>query len=72
VKPRLAIVASVFAFALLSFSRSGDARNIRIAIPGYNITQIAFFTAKDRGYYKEEGLDVDLIQMTGTVANLGS
>ena len=69
-KPRLAIVASVFAFALLSFSRSGDARNIRIAIPGYNITQIAFFTAKDRGYYKEEGLDVDLIQMTGTVANL--
>jgi ABC-type nitrate/sulfonate/bicarbonate transport system substrate-binding protein len=32
---------------------------IRVAIPGYNITQIVFFTAKERGYYKEEGLDVD-------------
>lgn len=46
------------------------ARNIRVAMPGYNITQIAFFTAKDRGFYKEEGLDVELIQMTGTLANL--
>ena len=46
------------------------AKTVLIAIPGFNITQIAFFTAKDRGYFKEEGLDVELIQMTGSLANL--
>jgi NitT/TauT family transport system substrate-binding protein len=54
----------------LSFGSQAEARRIRVAIPGYNITQIVFFTAKERGYYKEEGLDVDLIQMTGTLSNL--
>ena len=54
----------------ISLSPQAEARRIRVAIPGYNITQIVFFTAKERGYYKEEGLDVDLIQMTGTLSNL--
>lgn len=56
--------ASLFAYAPVS------AKPIRIAIPGYNITQIAFFIARERGFFKEEGLDVELVQMTGTVANL--
>jgi NitT/TauT family transport system substrate-binding protein len=67
---RLALTALSLAFALLSFSSSSQARNVRIAIPGYNITQVAFFAANDRGFYREEDLDVDLIQMTGTLANL--
>jgi ABC-type nitrate/sulfonate/bicarbonate transport system substrate-binding protein len=68
--PRLALIALSLAFALSFLSSSSHARSVRIAIPGYNITQIAFFTAKERGFYKEEDLDVDLIQMTGTLANL--
>jgi ABC-type nitrate/sulfonate/bicarbonate transport system substrate-binding protein len=60
----LAILAVLFAFAPVT------AKPIRIAIPGYNITQIAFFIARERGFFKEEGLDVELIQMTGTLANL--
>src|SRR5262245_49601323 len=55
---------------VISLVPQAEARRIRVAIPGYNITQIVFFTAKERGYYKEEGLDVELIQMTGTLANL--
>lgn len=55
---------------VLSFAPKVEARRIRVAIPGYNITQVVFFVAKERGYYKEEGLDVDLIQMTGTLSNL--
>lgn len=58
------------ALAMLALHTIASAKTIRLAIPGYNITQIAFFTAKDRGFYKEEGLDVELIQMTGTLANL--
>jgi NitT/TauT family transport system substrate-binding protein len=62
--PALAILIGIFAHAPLT------AKPIRIAIPGYNITQIAFFVARERGFFKEEGLDVELIQMTGTLANL--
>ena len=61
---------SVLLLALLSFVFHAEARRIRVAIPGYNITQVVFFVAKDKGYYQEEGLDVDLIQMTGTLSNL--
>jgi len=60
----LAILPALFAHGL------ARAKPIRIAIPGYNITQIAFFVAKERGFFKDEGLDVELIQMTGTLANL--
>jgi len=51
-------------------AHSASGRRVRLAIPGYNITQIAFFAAKDKGYFKDEGLDVDMIQMTGNLANL--
>ena len=60
-------------FAILSLliaHAPAAAKPIRIAIPGYNITQIAFFVARERGFFKEEGLDVELVQMTGTLANL--
>jgi NitT/TauT family transport system substrate-binding protein len=60
----------VLFLTVLSFAPPLEARRIKVAIPGYNITQIVFFSAKERGYYKEEGLDVDLIQMTGTLSNL--
>lgn len=56
--------------AILLAHATAAAKPIRIAIPGYNITQIAFFVARERGFFKEEGLDVELIQMTGTLANL--
>ena len=61
---------SVLLLTVLSFVPQAEARRVKVAIPGYNITQIVFFSARDRGYYKEEGLDVDLIQMTGTLSNL--
>lgn len=63
----------VIACAILTvfFARApAGAKPIRIAIPGYNITQIVFFVARERGFFKDEGLDVELVQMTGTLANL--
>jgi len=67
---RSSIGIVVLLSALLYAASTAAARTVRIALPGYNITQIVFFTAKEKGFYKEEGLDVDLIQMTGTLANL--
>ena len=63
------VLALALAAGLLCFTPA-SAKTIRIAIPGYNITQIAFFVARERGFFKDEGLDVELIQMTGTLANL--
>ena len=68
--PRAVFILFAALAIIVGSSPSASARRVRIGIPGYNITQIAFFAAKDKGYFKEEGLDVDLIQMTGNLANL--
>ncbi len=67
---KLPVAAVLTLFAALTIQTNAGAKPIRIAIPGYNITQISFFVARERGFYKEEGLDVEIVQMTGTVANL--
>ena len=67
-KPSFVIACAVLT---VFFARApAGAKPIRIAIPGYNITQIVFFVARERGFFKDEGLDVELVQMTGTLANL--
>ncbi|HKY07803.1 MAG TPA: ABC transporter substrate-binding protein [Candidatus Binatia bacterium] len=67
---KLSFAAILALFTALITQTVAGAKPIRIAIPGYNITQISFFVAKERGFFKDEGLDVELIQMTGTLANL--
>lgn len=69
-KMKLSFAAILALFTALITQTVAGAKPIRIAIPGYNITQISFFVAKERGFFKDEGLDVELIQMTGTLANL--
>jgi NitT/TauT family transport system substrate-binding protein len=46
------------------------ARTVRVGIPGHNITQAAFYVARERGWYREEGLEVQLIMMPAPVSNL--
>jgi NitT/TauT family transport system substrate-binding protein len=70
VKLKLLLFLTTAVAAILFAYTPANAKPIRIAIPGYNITQIAFFVAKERGFFKDEGLDVELVQMTGTLANL--
>ena len=50
-------------------SQGGEASKVRVGIPSHAISQIAFYVAKDKGYYAKEGLDVELILMTGPVSN---
>ncbi|HEY6905145.1 MAG TPA: ABC transporter substrate-binding protein [Candidatus Acidoferrales bacterium] len=69
-KLKLLLFLTTAVAAILFAYTPANAKPIRIAIPGYNITQIAFFVAKERGFFKDEGLDVELVQMTGTLANL--
>jgi NitT/TauT family transport system substrate-binding protein len=54
----------------LVFIGESEARRIRVAVPVASISQVAFYAAKEKGYYQEESLDVELIAMRGPVANL--
>jgi NitT/TauT family transport system substrate-binding protein len=47
-----------------------QAKTVRVGIPGHNITQAAFYLARERGYYRDEGLEVQLIMMPAPVSNL--
>jgi ABC-type nitrate/sulfonate/bicarbonate transport system substrate-binding protein len=41
---------------------------VRVAVPTLSMVVIAFTSAKEKGYYKEEGLDVEFIWMSAPVA----
>src|SRR5712692_2717942 len=54
----------------LSFAAPGQAKNVKVAIPSRDLTAIAFIVAAEKGYYREEGLDVELILMSAPIATL--
>ena len=60
------LLAALFVFA----ASATDARLIRVAVPALSISQIAFYAAKEKGYYFEEGLEVELVVMSARVSNL--
>jgi len=66
---RFAAIA-VAILIVLSGVHVANARTVRVGIPGHNITQAAFYAARDRGWYREEGLEVQLIMMPAPVSNL--
>src|SRR5262245_36296342 len=44
-----------------------EARTIHVAVPTLSMVVIAFTAAKEKGYYRDEGLDVNLVQMRDTL-----
>jgi NitT/TauT family transport system substrate-binding protein len=44
-----------------------EARTVNVAVPTLSMVVIAFTAAKERGYYQEEGLDVNLVVMRDTL-----
>ena len=65
----------VFFFLLLSTAvHAQESRKIYVAIPAVTPSVSTFAIARDRGYYREEGLDVELVVMpsaVGTQALIG-
>jgi len=59
-------------FSLLSMillAASGEAGRVRVAIPSTTHAVLAFSTSRDKGYYRDEGLDVELILMSAPIAS---
>lgn len=56
--------------AMVGTAAVSQAKTVRVGIPGHNITQVAFYLARERGYYRDESLEVQLIMMPAPVSNL--
>jgi NitT/TauT family transport system substrate-binding protein len=55
--------------ALLSFCASaGAAEKIRVSVTNYNMSYLAAGVAEKRGFFRDEGLDVEIIRMNANVA----
>ena len=61
----------LIALLIITFGHvsAAEARKVSVGVPVLDVTQSALFVANDRGYYRQEGLEVDLILMRGAVAN---
>lgn len=67
---RFYAISIVIWAALAGAAAVSQAKTVRVGIPGHNITQAAFYLARERGYYRDEGLEVQLIMMPAPVSNL--
>jgi len=65
-------ILRVWASLIITFGTGGilQARPAKVAIPAQNLTAIAFFAAQERGYYRDEDLEVQLILMSPPVSTL--
>jgi len=52
----------------LVFTTAVEARSVKVSVPAQSISHVAFYAAKDKGYFREEGLDVELVLMNAAVA----
>lgn len=66
---RRALGANIFfcLLVIIGFFARGEARTVKVAIPGYS-EMIAYTISKEKGYYRDEGLDVEFILMAAGVA----
>jgi ABC-type nitrate/sulfonate/bicarbonate transport system substrate-binding protein len=67
-RPIAAITGAFTLFGLIFFLPELHARKVLVSIPGLS-QLIAFATAKEKGYYRDEDLDVEFIWMRAGVSN---
>lgn len=65
----LAILGSALLVGATDLQAQTALRKVRVSIPGANVTYLPFYAAKHNGYYKEEGLEVEFIQMPANLAS---
>ena len=69
---RLALLTTVMALVLVTAAHSqsqSGAKRVRVSIPGANVTYLPFYAAKEKGYYREEGIEIEFILMPAALAS---
>ena len=64
----LILRAAVAISVLIGLTTGAGAKSVKVSIPAHSVSHIAFYAAKDKGYYRDEGLEVELILMGAPVA----
>ena len=59
-------VLLLLCIALPSFA---GATTVNVAVPSFSMSLVAFMAAKERGYYRQEGLDVNFVLMPAAIAS---
>src|SRR5215813_11884958 len=54
---------------MVVLTSSVEAARVRVAIPSTTHAVLAFSTSRDKGYYRDEGLEVELILMSAPIAS---
>jgi ABC-type nitrate/sulfonate/bicarbonate transport system substrate-binding protein len=62
------VTASIFFIFLTALAGAQQLTKVPISYSSSGITSIEFFIAKEKGYFKEEGLEPQLIQMSANAA----
>ena len=67
---RLAVYFGLIFLAIGTSSWAAQSGNEKIvfSIPSRSIAAVDLHIAKERGFFREEGLDVDIVQIRGNVA----
>src|SRR6266404_2271479 len=64
------MIQFIFALIVISlfcaYARAAD--KIRVSVTNYNLSYLAAGVAAERGFFKEEGLDVEIVRMNANVA----
>jgi NitT/TauT family transport system substrate-binding protein len=63
------ILASVTMFWLSDGWSQSPVQRVRLALPSTNVTFIPMFAASRKGYFKDEGLDVEIVMMRANLAS---
>lgn len=66
----LAAARIISVLIVLGIAAKAESRAVNLAAPAASLSQIPFYVAQDRGFFRDEGLDVNLIVMGAPVANL--
>jgi len=63
------IVCCCFLLLCLLLPSTAFATTVNVAVPSFSISLVAFMAAKERGYYRQEGLDVNFVLMPAAIAS---
>ena len=55
---------------LVSFATVAEARKVQMAVATFSQSVLPMVVAQEKGYFREDDLDVELILMTAAVANM--
>src|SRR5882757_6396013 len=58
---------ALFCFLVIGLAARAEAARLRLSVPVHGVSHVAFYAAKEKGYFQEEGLDVEVILMSGAI-----